>query len=128
MDKNGLNVFGQPLVRCGLQPKTGFYRDGFCATGPDDHGVHVVCAQVTAEFLEFSKAQGNDLITPQPQFGFSGLKPGDRWCLCAGRWKEAFLAHKAPPVILESTHQKALEVVPLSDLKKMGLACEPQKP
>ena len=116
-DKSVLNVYGKPLVSCGANPKTGYYRDGFCATGPDDTGVHVVCAVVTTEFLEFSKKKGNDLITPRLEYGFQGLKQGDRWCLCASRWKEAFEANVAPPVILESTHQKALEIIPLKSLE-----------
>lgn len=116
-----LNVLQTPLESCSSNPKTGFYRDGFCTTGPDDGGIHVVCSAVTREFLEFSKSQGNDLITPAPQFGFPGLKPGDRWCLCASRWKEALDANVAPPVILESTHSKALEFVSLEDLKKHQL-------
>ena len=116
-DKSVLNVFGKPLVSCGENPKTGYYRDGFCTTGSEDKGLHVVCAVVTTEFLEFSKKKGNDLITPMPQYDFKGLKDGDRWCLCAARWKEAFEAKVAPPVILESTHQKALEIIPLKNLE-----------
>jgi uncharacterized protein (DUF2237 family) len=116
-DKNHLNVYGKPLVSCGSNPKTGFYRDGFCATGADDLGVHVVCSEMTKEFLDYSKAKGNDLITPKPEYDFKGLKPGDRWCLCANRWKEALAANVAPPVILEATHQRALTFVELKDLK-----------
>ncbi len=116
-DKNHLNVLGKPLVSCGMNPKTGYYRDGFCATGEDDRGIHVVCAEVTQEFLSFSKLKGNDLITPLPQYDFKGLKPGDRWCLCASRWKEAFDAKIAPPVVLEATHSKALEFVTLENLR-----------
>ena len=116
-DKNHLNVFGKALVSCGTNAKTGFYRDGFCATGPDDVGVHVVCSEVTKEFLEFSKTKGNDLVAPIPEYDFKGLKPGDRWCLCANRWKEAFDANVAPPVILESTHQGALKTLRLKDLQ-----------
>jgi hypothetical protein len=115
------NVLGEPLVVCCSEPLTGFYRNGRCETGPADVGVHVVCAQVTAEFLEFSKARGNDLVTPVPQFGFPGLKPGDRWCLCAGRWREAFEAGVAPPVILSATHRRALEIVSLDELKRHAL-------
>ncbi len=92
-----LNVLGTPLQTCSTDPLTGFYRDGCCSTGGDDAGVHVVCARVTAEFLEFSKAAGNDLSTPRPEFGFAGLKPADQWCLCASRWAEAFEAGMAPP-------------------------------
>lgn len=113
-----LNVLQEKLESCGANPKTGFYRDGYCATGPDDAGVHVVCSVVTKEFLEFSKERGNDLITPMPQYDFKGLKPGDRWCLCASRWKEAFDHNVAPGVVLEATHAKALDFVNLSDLKK----------
>ena len=100
---------------------TGFYRDGDCATGPDDLGRHVVCARVTAEFLAFSKKRGNDLSTPVPKFGFPGLKPGDRWCLCAARWQEAFEAGAAPRVVLTATHQKSLEIVKLADLKRYAI-------
>jgi uncharacterized protein len=118
----GLNVLGQPLVACSYgEPVTGFYRDGDCSTGPDDLGRHVVCARVTAEFLEFSKSRGNDLSTPQPKYGFPGLKPGDRWCLCAARWREALEADAAPRVVLMATHQKALEIVSLEDLKRYAI-------
>ncbi|WP_013325135.1 DUF2237 family protein [Gloeothece verrucosa] len=112
------NVLGEPLELCCNDPLTGYYRDGFCRTGGQDFGSHVICAVVTAEFLEFSKARGNDLITPRPDYRFPGLKPGDRWCLCASRWKEAFDAGVAPPVVLSSTHARALEVVSLSELKQ----------
>lgn len=118
-DKNHFNVLGKALVSCGSNPKTGFYRDGFCATGADDLGVHVVCAEVTHEFLEFSKTKGNDLMTPRPEYDFKGLKPGDRWCLCANRWKEAFDQNVAPPVILEATHQNALKALDLKDLQRV---------
>jgi len=111
------NVLGTPLLTCGTDPLTGFYRDGCCHTGPEDRGRHVVCARVTREFLEYSAALGNDLITPRPEWGFPGLKPGDAWCLCASRWEEARRAGKAPPVVLEATHEKALELVSLADLK-----------
>jgi uncharacterized protein len=117
-----LNVLGQPLAPCSQgEPLTGFYRDGDCSTGPDDLGRHVVCARVTAQFLAFSKARGNDLSTPVPAFGFPGLKPGDRWCLCAARWKEALEADAAPRVVLTATHQKALEIVSLEDLKRYAI-------
>lgn len=109
------NVLGTDLKECSLDPVTGFYRNGCCDTGADDMGVHVVCARVTDEFLAFSKAQGNDLSTPQP--GFSGLKDGDQWCLCASRWKEAYDAGAAPAVVLEATHALALEWASLSELK-----------
>ncbi|MHB1584103.1 MAG: DUF2237 family protein [Acidimicrobiales bacterium] len=112
------NVIGGELEPCGTDPLTGFYRDGCCNTGADDVGVHTVCAAVTAEFLEFSKAAGNDLSTPQPAVGFSGLVPGDRWCLCAARWKEACDAGAAPPVVLASTHAASLEWVSLEELRR----------
>ncbi len=112
------NVLGGPLATCCTAPLTGFYRDGSCHTGPQDLGTHVVCAQVTLEFLEFSVARGNDLVTPVPQFHFPGLNPGDKWCLCALRWKEALDAGVAPPVVLAATHEKALEFVSLEDLKR----------
>jgi len=115
------NVLGGPLAECGTTPMTGFFRNGCCHTGPEDLGRHVVCAKLTREFLTFSLQRGNDLITPMPQFGFPGLKPGDRWCLCAARWKEAADAGAAPPVILAATHEAALEVVALEDLKKHAL-------
>jgi uncharacterized protein len=115
------NVLGGALQSCCLEPRTGFYRDGFCHTGPQDRGSHTVCAKVTAEFLAFSKRQGNDLSTPRPEFDFPGLKPGDKWCICVSRWEEAFLAGVAPPVVLESTHEKALEVVELQELQARAL-------
>lgn len=115
------NVFGEPIGLCSLTPRTGFYRTGCCHTGPDDHGVHTVCVEVTAEFLAFSKSRGNDLSTPMPDFGFPGLKPGDRWCLCAARWQEAFEAGKAPRVVLGATHEATLEIVELADLKRSAL-------
>lgn len=112
------NVLGGKLQSCCQQPRTGFYRDGYCRTGAGDHGLHVVCAQVTREFLAFSLARGNDLVTPVPAADFPGLEPGDRWCLCVTRWKEALDAGVAPPVFLEATHASALEFVDLADLKK----------
>jgi len=115
------NVFGQEIEICSNSPLTGFYRDGCCRTGPDDLGMHVVCIEASEEFLEFSKAMGNDLSTPNPDFEFAGLKPGDRWCLCALRWKEAMESDMAPPVILTSTHESVLEVVSLDDLKKYAI-------
>jgi hypothetical protein len=111
------NVFGAPLACCCTSPRTGFHRDGYCHTGPHDLGSHTVCAQMTAEFLDFSRGRGNDLATPRPEFDFPGLKPGDRWCLCASRWKEALEAGVAPPVLLAATHEKALEVVTLEQLQ-----------
>jgi hypothetical protein len=110
------NVLGGDLEVCGTRPMTGFYRDGRCHTGTGDIGVHVLCAQVTEEFLEFSKKTGNDLSTPVPAFHFPGLRPGDRWCVCVTRWKEALDAGVAPPVVLEATHMSALEFVTLDDL------------
>ena len=116
-----LNVLGEPLAPCGLDPVTGFYRDGCCNTGYEDVGIHVVCAKMTREFLAFSKKRGNDLSTPMPEHGFPGLKPGDRWCLCAGRWKGALDAGVAPPVVLQATHEEALAVVPLAELKRHAI-------
>lgn len=113
----GRNVLGGALVPCSMTPLTGFYRDGCCRTGPGDLGVHTVCVEVTAAFLAFSKDRGNDLTTPNPEFRFPGLKPGDRWCLCASRWQEAFQAGCAPRVILEATHMATLEFVSLEDLR-----------
>lgn len=113
---NGKNVLGHELETCCTSPMTGFYRNGCCETGADDRGLHVVCAQVTAAFLEYTKAQGNDLSTPR--LGFPGLKPGDKWCLCAARWKEALDAGVAPPVVLAATHAIALEYVSIQELKQ----------
>lgn len=115
------NVLGTKLKGCCTDPMTGFYRDGFCRTGAGDHGVHVVCARVTAEFLAFSKERGNDLSTPVPEYRFPGLNPGDCWCLCAPRWQEALEAGMAPDVRLESTHISALEFINLSDLKEYAI-------
>jgi uncharacterized protein (DUF2237 family) len=115
------NVLGSVLQVCGLDPMTGFTRNGCCETGPEDTGSHTVCAQVTEEFLAFSYSRGNDLSTPRPEFGFEGLKPGDRWCLCAARWQEAADAGLAPPVILEATRERALEIISLADLKYHAL-------
>jgi len=111
------NVLGQPLQACSFEPLTGFYRDGCCHTGPGDRGLHTVCTVVTSEFLRFSKAAGNDLSTPMPEYEFPGLNPGDRWCLCVTRWMEAFDAGCAPQVVLEATHISALEYVSLEDLQ-----------
>lgn len=110
------NVLGTPLIGCCTDPMTGFYRDGVCNTGPTDSGRHVVCAIMTEDFLTFTRNQGNDLSTPRPEYQFPGLKPGDGWCLCALRWKEAWEAGVAPPVKLEATHEKALEYVEFSTL------------
>lgn len=115
------NVLGGRLESCSVEPRTGFFRDGCCNTGPDDIGLHVVCAHMTAKFLEYSAEHGNDLSTPQPEVGFPGLKPGDRWCLCAGRWREALDAGVAPPVVLSATHEEALAVVGLDDLKRHAI-------
>ncbi len=115
------NVLGGPLQPCSEQPRTGFYRDGCCNTGDDDFGAHVVCVRTTAEFLAFSQARGNDLTTPHPEFGFPGLKPGDRWCLCAARWVEALQARAAPHIVLTATHEEMLEYVALAELKKYAL-------
>ncbi|KAI9003035.1 hypothetical protein DFJ74DRAFT_713944 [Hyaloraphidium curvatum] len=112
------NLLGRPLEICSLAPLTGFYRDGRCVTGPEDSGTHVVCAEVTKEFLEFTRSRGNDLITPRPDFRFPGLKPGDRWCLCALRWREAEHAGKAPPVVPEATNSH------LVDDGRFGIAAE----
>ncbi len=120
-DESARNVLGEPLKPCSTAPMTGFFRDGCCNTGPQDLGRHVLCSQVTQEFLAFSKSQGNDLSTPRPEFGFAGLKPGDRWCLCADRWQEALEAGKAPRVVLQSTHELCLEHVAMEDLKKFAL-------
>lgn len=112
-----LNVLGTELEPCGFDPLTGFYRDGCCNTGGEDLGVHTVCVLLTAEFLVFSKSAGNDLSTPRPEFGFAGLNPGDRWCLCAPRWQEALEAGAAPSVVLEATHRSTLEWASLDDLQ-----------
>lgn len=116
MDDEAKNVLGTALKLCCSDPVTGFYRNGFCQTGAQDHGTHVVCARITDEFLQFSKARGNDLITPRPEWSFPGLKSGDKWCLCAMRWKEAYDQGVAPPVILEATQEKALEFLELDAL------------
>ena len=118
---NDLNVLGEPLQSCSMNPLTGFYRDGCCKTGEDDSGKHIVCAQMTEDFLNYTKSRGNDLSTAIPQFGFPGLKPGDQWCLCASRWKEALDAGKAPPVQLRATHEAALEIVSLDELQHHAL-------
>jgi uncharacterized protein (DUF2237 family) len=115
------NVLGEGLEPCGTSPMTGFYRDGCCNTGSEDRGAHVVCAVVTREFLAFSASRGNDLSTPVPQFGFPGLRPGDRWCLCAARWREALESNAAPRVVLAATHERALDYVSLDDLKRHAL-------
>ncbi|MBI2424019.1 MAG: DUF2237 domain-containing protein [Candidatus Hydrogenedentes bacterium] len=111
------NVLGSDLQECSRDPLTGFYRDGCCNTGADDIGLHIVCIRATAEFLEFSRERGNDLSTPHPEMNFAGVQPGDQWCLCAMRWKEALDAGMAPPVVLEATHISALEFVDMKDLR-----------
>ena len=115
------NVLGGELEACSTLPLTGFFRDGCCNTGPEDLGLHVVCARMTAEFLAFERKHGNDLVTPVPDIGFPGLKPGDRWCVCAGRWRLAFDAGVAPPVALAATHEETLAVIPLADLRRHAL-------
>jgi uncharacterized protein len=115
------NVLGEPLEICSFKPMTGFYRDGCCNTGQEDVGSHTVCAVMTAEFLAYSKSCGNDLSTPVQEFGFPGLKPGDRWCLCAPRWHEAFEASQAPRVVLRATHEGALTYCKLAELKRLAV-------
>jgi hypothetical protein len=115
---DSLNVLGGELLACCFDPLTGYFRDGSCRTAQDDAGTHLVCARMTSEFLAFSIARGNDLVTPRPEMRFRGLKPGDRWCLCALRWLEALEAGVAPPVILEATHERALDLVPMEELRR----------
>ncbi|MFI0400566.1 MAG: DUF2237 family protein [Thiolinea sp.] len=121
MSQNALNVLGAVLVPCSYDPLTGYYRDGCCNTDDHDRGSHVVCAKVTQEFLDFSLARGNDLVTPRPEHRFVGLQAGDRWCLCAMRWKEALEAGVAPPVVLECTHERALLFVTLAQLQSHAI-------
>lgn len=116
------NVLGSELKSCCFDPMTGFYRDGFCNTGPRDSGRHLVCCRMTKDFLVFTKSRGNDLSTPRPEYQFPGLKPGDQWCLCALRWKEAYEAGQAPPVILEACHEKALDFIDFSVLLEHKLS------
>jgi uncharacterized protein len=120
-DSHPLNVLGEPLAPCGTDPITGWYRDGLCRTGPGDVGLHLVAAVMTREFLDFSRAQGNDLTTPRPALGFPGLAPGDRWCVCVSRWLEAEAAGVAPPVRLEATHVAALAMVPMALLRRHAI-------
>jgi uncharacterized protein len=115
------NVLGGELESCSIKPMTGFFRNGCCDTGPEDRGSHTVCVVMTAEFLAFSKARGNDLSTPMPGYGFPGLNPGDRWCLCAPRWQEAAEADQAPRVVLRATHEGALQYCTLADLKRYAI-------
>lgn len=122
----GRNVLGGPLRACSYDPVTGYFRDGCCRTREDDAGLHVVCVRVTADFLAFSMHQGNDLSTPRPEWRFPGLQPGDRWCLCAERWLEAWRAGVAPPVALDATHEAALQVIPLEVLQAHAL--QPVRP
>jgi len=118
MSEEQKNVLGGSLRPCCSDPVTGFYRNGFCQTSAEDLGSHTVCVEVTEEFLSFSKAAGNDLSTPMPQYGFPGLRPGDRWCICAPRWQEALLAGFAPPVVLAATNERCLDYVALEDLQR----------
>ena len=120
-EEQALNVLGEPLAPCSLDPLTGFYRDGCCNTGHEDTGIHTVCVRVDAKFLAFSKRQGNDLSTPAPEYGFEGLQPGDRWCLCSSRWQEALEAGAAPPIVIAATEERALDDIELDDLKKYAL-------
>lgn len=115
------NVFGETLETCGTDPVTGFYRDGCCNTGNEDLGIHTVCAAVTREFLDFSRSRGNDLTAPNPAMGFAGLRPGDHWCLCAGRWLEAHRAGVAPPVYLRATHEETLAIIGYEILSPYGI-------
>lgn len=124
---HSVNVLGGELLACCFDPLTGYYRDGSCRDTEDDAGTHVVCARVTREFLAFSLARGNDLVTPRPEMRFRGLRPGDRWCLCALRWLEALEAGVAPPVVLEATHERALDLVPLEVLKRHSLDSSPSR-
>jgi uncharacterized protein (DUF2237 family) len=121
MANGATNVLGGPLQCCCMRPVTGFYRDGYCRTGPGDVGLHTVCVEVTDEFLQFSRSRGNDLSTPMPQFDFPGLVAGDRWCLCVTRWHEALMAGKAPKVNLAASHISVLEFVDLEDLQEYAL-------
>ena len=121
MSAVAMNVLGGKLLPCSYDPLTGYLRDGCCSTDESDHGTHVVCARMTAEFLSFSLERGNDLITPRPEWRFAGLDPGDRWCLCVNRWKEAMDAGCAPPVVLECTHVRALDFVGLNELQQHAL-------
>ena len=119
--RSSRNVLGEPIESCSIRPMTGFFRDGCCDTSREDRGSHTVCAVMTAAFLEFSKSRGNDLSTPVPEYGFPGLQPGNRWCLCAPRWQEAFEANCAPRVVLRATHEGALQYCALADLKRFAV-------
>lgn len=118
---DSLNVMGLPLQSCSIRPLTGFFRDGCCNTSSEDIGSHTLCAEMTEAFLAFSVARGNDLVTPRPEFDFAGLKPGDRWCVCAARWVEALMEGAAPPILLASTHENVLELVSLETLVEYAL-------
>jgi len=120
-----LNVLGGELEPCGMDPVTGFFRDGCCRSGPEDLGSHTVCAVVTEDFLQHQRAVGNDLITPRPEFGFTGLVPGDRWCVVAARWWQAYLEGMAAPVVLAATNQRALQIVPLQALREHAVDVPP---
>ena len=120
-DRLALNVLGGPLEECGTDPMTGFYRDGCCGTGPQDVGSHTVCAVVTADFLAHQQSVGNDLSMPRPEYGFPGLQPGDRWCVVAIRWMQAYLDGAAAPVVLASTHERALDVIPLKAMQENAI-------
>jgi hypothetical protein len=119
-----VNVVGGELLPCSNDPVTGFYRDGCCGTGPEDVGSHTVCVVTTPDFLEFSQMAGNDLVTPRPDWGFPGLEPGDRWCICAARWLEAYGAGCAPPVVLGATHERVTDIVPIELLTSLAAAPE----
>ena len=121
MANDDRNVLGGMLENCSMSPRTGFYRDGCCNTGPEDLGLHVVCTRVTREFLAFARRQGNDLVTPAPEYGFPGLKPGDRWCVCAATWRQAYEAGVASPVVLAATHEETLAVIPLDVLRELAV-------
>lgn len=116
-----LNVFGEPLLPCSSDPVTGFFRDGCCNTGDHDSGSHTICVHISDEFLQYTLSRGNDLGTPRPEFGFPGLKPGDHWCVCASRWREAYNNKMAPKVLLARTHQKALKIVPMDILRQYAI-------
>ncbi len=120
-EEDQLNIFNEPLEACSFDPVTGFFRSGCCETSEQDTGSHTVCAIMTEEFLKFSKSKGNDLSTPVPAFGFPGLNSGDRWCLCAARWLEAYEAGSAPSIIARATHRRALEIIPMEAMKEFSL-------
>ena len=123
-ENTSLNVYGKPLITCSTKPLTGFFRDGCCNTNDQDAGSHTVCIEATEDFLSFSKSRGNDLSTPMPEYSFPGIKPGDRWCLCAARWAEAHEAGMAPKVHLEATHKRALEIIPIALLEQFAVGSD----